>query len=409
MDQLDDLNSKELFDLFEAARLAARYKEGSLSEREGMALREWLDASPSHRVWFEDIIGKEDGLAPQLETFKNLSADSVTAFEGVRTKIGIETAAGQPGIVRRRAIVISAAASVLLALAGFAIYKYLPGHQRNEGSAPIASVVNDVLPGQNKATLSFDGKTIVLDSAHEGLIAQASVGATIRNAGGQLSYKAATAAAEVHYNTVKTGRGGQYKLVLSDGTKVWLDAGSSLHFPTAFAGAKREIQLTGQAYFEVAHHKEPFIVHTPKADIQDLGTAFNINTYPDENQGATRVALVRGSVRLSTPGGQSQVMAPGQHAQVSVDGRLETLKGLDMDDVLAWKEGYFQYSDADLETILHGISRWYDLDIVNKTHITKRFALTVPRSVPLSVLMHGLERTNMLHYRIDGKTLTVEP
>ncbi|TDX01823.1 FecR family protein [Dinghuibacter silviterrae] len=405
MDRLDDINEKDLFSLFRAAQLVARYKEGLLSRAESDDLQQWLDVSPRHREWFDELLDQEERFSRKLDVFKDLNADTERALKEVMAKAGMAPVMAQSKTVRYTPWVAGIAASVLLLLGGFALYRYWPAHQ----VAPqVAAVVNDILPGQDKATLTLDGKTIVLDRSHEGLIAQPVAGNSIKNNGGLLSYKAESTTSELHYNTVTTGRGGQYKLVLSDGTKVWLDAASSLHFPTAFAGSSREVDLTGQAYFEVAHHKEPFIVHTAKADIQDLGTAFNVNTYTEE--GAAQYTLVQGSIRVAPTVGGSHVLVPGQRALVLDGGGIEIQNHVDLDEITAWTKDLFVFDHTDLKTGMREIARWYDIDIVYEGDLgDKKLEGTAPRNENLSVLVRLLNLSGIPCKLVDKKLIVERP
>jgi ferric-dicitrate binding protein FerR (iron transport regulator) len=403
MEPLDDLSNKEIYDLFEAARLAARYKEGLLSGKEWEALQQWMEASPRHRDWFESLLNSEDDFAPKLDTFKELTASGDEAFRDVCARVGIEPL--RPAISRRRRIAGVAAAAVLL-IAGAALFHYV--HSDNHNLVPQVAMVNDVPPGQSKATLSFDGGTVDLDSAHEGIIAQPSAGATIRNGNGELSYAAGNGhTGALHYNTVTTNKG-QYKLLLSDGTKVWLDAKSSLKFPTVFASNRREVEVTGQVYMEVAHHKAPFIVHTSKGDIQDLGTAFNINTYPDES--SAQFTLVEGSIRVvPSTGAAGRVLTPGQQALISSTDGLKVHSDVDLDEVTGWTKGMFVFDHADLKTILRQVSRWYGVEVVYADDIpAKSIKGMAPRDVNLSVLIAGLSSMMTdVHFSLNGNKLIV--
>lgn len=409
MDQLDDFNSKELFDLFQAARLAARYKDGSLSEREGMVLREWLNKSPTHRTWFEDII-REDALRPQLETFKNLSVDSVTAFEGVRTKIGIE--AGQPGIVRMRAMVISVAASVLLALAGFAVYKYLPGHlHRVEDNAAVSkNISHDVLPGGYHALLTLaDGSEIALDSAGKNkTIARQGASIVESTASGDLAYRAGeTHEKEIFYNTLTTRRGDTYKVVLPDGSGVWLNSSSSLHYPTRFVGKSREVTLDGEGYFEIkSNPNQPFIVHTTNEDVHVIGTHFDISAYSDD--AAITTSLLEGSI-LVTAGSDQRLLKEPSQAQLGTTGGLHLVGQANLDAAIAWKNGIFDFEHVPISLIMRQLSRWYDIQVEYQGIAPDvRFSANIIKSTPISAVLNLLSETRGISFDVQGNKVIVK-
>src|SRR5262249_50050225 len=177
------------------------------------------------------------------------------------------------------------------------------------------------------------------------------------------------------YNTLRTSRGGQTSVALEDGSKVWLNAASSLRFPVAFTGTTREVEVTGEAYFEIAKHPDrPFIVHAPGGDIRVLGTSFNINAYTDEPQ--VKTTLVDGAVQLMK-GDATQKLRPGQEEAMATAGRRARAPGspapvtpdirvtndADLDGVLAWKNGWFQFDSQDVPTTLRNVGRWYDVEV----------------------------------------------
>src|ERR1700744_4700472 len=255
-------------DLFRVAALVPRWKEGLLTLQEAAFIQHWLGEAEIHRTWFESMA---DGVIPQekADSIKEFESRRSAAFSRVSEQIGFSTPAKR--LSRNRRVVLGIL-TILVAASGV-LYFYHRGNPGRTSTPKLSSLTPaDILPGTNKATLILsNGQQVDLDSAHVGIIAQQSGNATVTNEGGQLAYatNGTKATDELLYNAINTGKGGQYKLVLSDGTKVWLDASSSLKYPTAFTGKKREVILTGQAYFEVAHHIEPFIVHTSSVDIQD--------------------------------------------------------------------------------------------------------------------------------------------
>ena len=263
---------------------------------------------------------------------------------------------------------------------------------------------NDVQPGMNGAILTLDnGEQIVLDSAQNGLLAKQGNTAIIKQ-DNKLSYEATgSTAVAITYNTITTPRGRQYPdLILADGSKVWLDAGSSIRFPTSFTGGERKVEITGQVWFDVAHNeKMPFKVMVRGIEIQDLGTQFNVNAYDDE--AVVKVTLLRGAIKI-----QSALLKVGQQAQVAEDGKIKIADGVDVDQVMAWKNGVFDCENADVASVMRQISRWYDVDVTYDQQITKRVSLlNVPRSVTLVNILKILEMTGNVKFVVEGKKVTV--
>ena len=302
-----------------------------------------------------------------------------------------------------------AAAAVLLLIAGS--LWYVVGRDRVEAhSVAVApGVQQDVAPGGDKAILTLgDGTRVVLDTAGNGaLTKQGNV--TVIKLNGQLAYnKQETASTEVLYNTITTPRAGQYQLVLADGTKVWLNAESSLRFPTAFVGKERKVALTGEGYFEVAHNeKQPFVVQRGDAEVQVLGTHFNVNGYTDEP--SLKITLLEGRVLVKKSQelvylnpGQQAVVQPGQQ-EIRVDYDVDT------EEVTAWKNGLFVFNNTPLETIMKQLQRWYDVEVVYQGEIPKdRFNGSISRDNNLSEVLKVLEYSNV-KFSVQGKTITVLP
>lgn len=301
-----------------------------------------------------------------------------------------------------------AAAVVLLFLMGGAVYYYRSGsHQQPVAQLPPATVQPDFKAGGAVATLTLsDGTRIALDTAADGSLARQGNADIIKLQQGQLAYKTGSKTdAEILYNTINTPRGGQYEVVLPDGSKVWLNAASSLRFPTTFKGRSREVEITGEAYFEIAKNAAmPFYVRTNGMSVEVLGTAFNVNAYADEP--VIRTTLVAGSVRVK----KDQVTAmltPGQQSSLLPNGSMDINKEADIDGALAWKNGFFRLTSSDIPTIMRQLARWYDVEIafeggVPAGHITGE----VPRGTSLSKVLKVFE-TSGVHFRIEGKKIVV--
>jgi transmembrane sensor len=301
-----------------------------------------------------------------------------------------------------------AAAAVLLLLLGtgfFWVYR---------STVPVkvaATITAPVIPGGNKAVLTLaDGSTIVLDSAKEGALGSQGNTRIIKLDSGRLAYAASNseAGAAPSYNTISTPRGGQYQVVLPDGSQVWLNAASSLRFPVAFTGNERAVTLTGEAYFEVAQHAgKPFMVRTGSMQVNVLGTHFNVMAYPDE--GRVKTTLVQGAVRVSQ-GSTSTLMQPGQQASIDDAGNSFQITRPDIEDVMAWKTGEFRFRKTDISMIMRQIARWYDVDIIYQgdlSGVTLYGSMT--RKENVAQLLELLEQTGMVHFSTSGRRITVMP
>lgn len=309
----------------------------------------------------------------------------------------------------------AAAAAVLLALAGSA---YLFRQSPTLPPPVITAHKNDVPPGSSKATLVLgDGSVVSLDSAGNRLISQGHT--AIRQTGGQLQYEGDGNAAEVTYNTLTTPNGGQFKVTLPDGTQVWLNAASSIRYPTVFTGEKRVVEITGEVYMEVARRLQkggrsagPFVVkvHTASgnsSEIEVLGTHFNINAYNDEP--AVKTTLLEGSVKVTSGSGRTSVLKPGQQSQINSGGAIHIVEQVNTGAVIAWKQGYFSFAQTDLRTVMRQIGRWYDVEILYEGNVPqKKFGGAIPRDNNASEVLKILELSGV-HFRIEGRKIIVTP
>lgn len=271
---------------------------------------------------------------------------------------------------------------------------------------------NDVAPGGNKAILTLaDGSQVLLNDAENGKIAEESGISITKTKDGQLIYRvnnpvlaAATGTKPVvTFNTISTPRGGQYQVLLPDGTQVWLNASSSIKFPTSFVADTRSVSVTGEAYFEVVKNKEkPFVVKVDEMSVEVLGTHFDVMAYKDEE--SINTTLLEGSVKV-IKNNVSRILVPGQQARVKND--IEVVKATD--DVIAWKNGFTSFKDADIQTIMRGVSRWYNVEVNYEGEIPKRlFTGEISRKANLSELIKIIEMSN-IRLKLVGNTITVMP
>lgn len=297
-----------------------------------------------------------------------------------------------------------AAAVVFLALAAYwFIDLQLSG---KEARIEAKRRLDEVMPGHNGAVLTLsNGQQVVLDSAGNGeLVTDANVG--ILKKDGEIVYTGRSE--EVVYNTVSTDKGRQWRLTLPDGTRVWLNAASSITYPLSFRGNERLVTMTGEAYFEVVHNAaQPFKVKAGDRVIEDIGTSFNVNAYADEK--LLTATLLEGSVSIRTPETPEHVIMSGngKQAQINPSGKIAVRSDADTEDVMAWKNGMFSFNQSDIEGIMRQISRWYDLDILyTGTRSKETFSGMVSRSSNLSQVLKIMEQAS-IRFRLEGKTLVV--
>jgi transmembrane sensor len=344
---------------------------------------------------------------------------SLTAFDNARFGPLLQKilAADKPAPVipiLKRAIFKWAAAAVIILMLGLGGYFSFFNDQKRE-SVKVASqeqrFKNDISPARQQVVLTLaDGSTKILDSIGNGTVTTQGATQLIKK-DGSITY-INKEGSQVYYNTVTAEKGRTFHLRLADGTGVWLDALSSIRFPTAFPGAERVVEITGQAYFEVATlrlrsgQKQPFKVISGNQVIEVLGTHFNINTY---NQQDLQTTLLEGSVKVTvrqTQGDKTQMLQPGQQTSVN-NGIIKVTADVDLAEVMAWKNGRFQFNGSRVEDIMNQLSRWYNIEIDYKDKIKETFVADVSRDLPVSKLLGLLEMTKQIKFAIEGNKVTV--
>lgn len=304
---------------------------------------------------------------------------------------------------------IAAVASVLLLLTAGTFYFVHKGKSVFQRTETIAYVA----PGGNKAILTLaNGQKIVLTTAKDGQLAVQDGTAITKTADGSISYQSTAGTSDVSspaassaYNMVSTPVGGQYHLTLADGTNVWLNAASSIKYPTAFNSDRRKVEITGEVYFEVTHNPaKPFLVQSKNQEVEVLGTHFNINCYGDDNN-ATKTTLLEGSVKVTGAKG-FKLIKPGQ--QTVLRGNNLAVAAADMEEVVAWKNGYFKFN-GNLEGIMSKVARWYDVSIVyqSKPDPGYTFEGEISRARPLGEILKIMEYTGKVHFTIEGRRIIV--
>ena len=318
--------------------------------------------------------------------------------------------ADRPKVVRLWKWRRVAAAAAVLALVGISGYFFL--QQRSSPKIPVIaqSIPADMPPGGNKAMLTLaDGTEISLDSAANGQLAQQAGTQVIKSAGGQLLYRSAkeNTSTALLFNKISTPRGGQYQLTLPDSTRVWLNAASTLRYPAAFAGRTRKVQLTGEAYFEVAKNAAmPFTVEVEDLEVQVLGTHFNVMAYNDEAQ--IKTTLLEGTVKVNK-NGSSKRLNPGQGAHLNRSTGALDVKEVDTEEAIAWKNGFIQLEGNDLPAVMRQIARWYNVDVIYKGTVPAHFKGIIPRNVPVSQVLKMMELTGEVHFQMNEHQIIVSP
>ena len=295
-----------------------------------------------------------------------------------------------------------AAAAVLLALLVGPLY-YLSQRQRHDQPAIVRSEEQhtDIPAGSTKASLRLaNGQIVLLDNAVDRLVAQQGTVNILMTDGG-LAYEKHGRETQTAYNTLYTHNGEEYSLTLSDGTRVWLNAASSLRFPIAFTGHERRVELSGEGYFEVAKDAgRPFYVTSVGQELRVLGTHFDVNGYA----GRIETTLLEGKVRV----GGKIVLLPGEQSRLK-NGHLTVKTDVDVDAVIAWKNGRFNFNNADISDIMQQLERWYDIQVVyqgNRT--TDLFYGTIPRSASLEQVLKMLQNSRV-HFDLQGRRLVLLP
>ena len=383
------------------SELIEKYQSGTASSKELGQLNKWYRSFDDSEV---EITG-EDNNGQQIS-------------ERIKLRL-LETIQEVKQTKRSKRWHISTAAAIFIAVS-IGIFLFLPSKPAKQESVKIVVppvLNNDVAPGGNKALLTLDdNSTIILDSASNGIISTQGNIKVEKLDNGLLAYKIngriIAEEDETFYNTITTPRGGQYQITLSDGTKVWLNAASSIRFPVVFTGKERRVIVTGETYFEVAHNDAmPFKIKVVSSEVEVMGTHFNINAYDDE--AAIKTTLLEGKVKVYVPSEgafvQAKFLLPRQQSRVSKNGTINILNNADTEEAVAWKNGKFQYKSADLKSILRQVSRWYDVDVEYKGDVDLHFTGQLPRSDNVSKLFEKLKLTGVVNFKIEGKKVIVSP
>lgn len=333
----------------------------------------------------------------------------------IKQKAGIEITERQskskviPFVINRFSF-FKYAAAVLILVSTILYFSYPQKSKTEERQQSIAKVHADLNPPTEGATLTLsNGKQIVLDNT-KGNIANEG-GVLVINNDGSVTYhqpKTQNDKSEILYNTISTPRGRQYHLTLQDGSRIWLNAASSIRFPAIFTGKERTVEITGEAYLEVVHNNEkPFIVSVNNMQVEVLGTHFNINSYCDD--GYMKTTLLQGKVR-TTSNGRMAVLKPGQQAQISQSASepIKIITDADLEEVMAWKNGIFRFNNSNIQSIMKQVERWYDVDVEYQVPTENlNFSGYVGKKENVSQILKMMELTGLVHFKIEGRIITV--
>ena len=385
---------------FQIADLISKLLKGDITEAEDLYLQKWVNEHPENRTFFKKFVDSTY-LENQQNTFRAI--DSNQAWNKLYRRIykTPESRPLYPGILKYAAILIPV-------LITFGLLFYLSDEEKGETEKKSvqSARTNDIKPGSKRAILTLsNGESVVLDSGVRRNIDEDN-GTFINNNNDILSYntsKHSQTGKIDFFNTVLIPAGGEYRLILADGTKVWMNSKSELRYPIEFNGTERKVYLKGEAYFEVAKNASmPFIVKTDKAEVKVLGTHFNVSAYTDDE---TKATLIEGVVKVKGVKGAA-VLRPGEQAVIS-NSQFKVRDDFDAEGEIAWKNGLFNFKDAGIEEIMRNAARWYDIEVKYVGDIpTTELSGRMSRNVNLSGLIKILEFEG-IKFRIEGRKVTV--
>lgn len=387
-----------------AAYLIAGFIRKTLTEEEGDELDAWIVESDENLELFEKLTDEEN-IQIAMQDYLQLEGEKAEILVKVKKTIGLKSKNNSV-----RSVWLYLAAAFIILVAG-SLFLFTKNNTKSglEKTAAQLPGKQDIKAGSDKATLKLsDGRIIILDSSSKGLLTEDHWVKLTKQKNSELSYEEGEVS-ELAFNTLSIPRGSQYKLVLSDGSKVWMNAESSLYYPVAFTGSERRVELRGEAYFEVQRNaSKPFVVSVrttegPVGEVKVLGTRFNINAYSDDNTVAT--TLMEGSVQLESRG-QIKTLKPSEQA---ISSRNIKIIKVDTSEVMAWKDGKFLFRDATIHSIGEQIKRWYDVAVIYQGNVPDHFNAEIERGISLERLLHILEGTGSVHFSLVGKKLIIKP
>lgn len=391
-------------DPYRIAYLIAGYIHSNLDDEERDELDEWVVGSDENMRLFGELTD-EKNIAASLKKLRSINPD--IAFAALQERIKKEEQ--QRGRSFSVKAVLAVAASLVLLLVAYYVFRTQQNNYKQTEHQYIAA--DDIAPGGAHATLTVAGKVTDLETVAKGNWLTSDAAGVEKAGDGLIQYTPGAVLQTRVEHILTTPKGGEFSVVLEDGTRVWLNAASQLIYPAHFSGPQRMVQLKGEAYFEVNTLKEdnikkPFIVQVGEVTLTVTGTRFNVNAY--ENEPRLTTTLLEGSVNLETSSGASRTLAAGDQARYASN-QVEMERLRSTDGVIAWKNGLFKFENADIRSIMREVERWYNAQVVYKGEVNERFNATVERSVPASKLLRYLELTGRVRFEIKDKTITVYP
>ncbi len=382
--------------------LIIKYLKGELTMQESVWLNAWRQESPEHEQLFAELTD-DTQLTQEFNVFSKI--DKEKGMQKLRLTTGNER---ELQSAHRRKLYWSVAASIIFLISGYWVYKVQTRH--SEKVTKVAAVADVSAPVTSKAVITLaNGQKIVLDNAQTGVMAIQGQVHLQKSTDGEIIYNATgnETGNTPSYNTLENPRGSKIvHITLADGTKIWLNSESTLRYPTYFSGTDRKVQITGEAYFEVAHDsKHPFIVLKGNTEVTVLGTRFNINSYKEEP--AVKITLLEGKVSVKH-NKESALLIPGQQAAINRSNEKITVSDdIDTEDAIAWLNGQFVLDGTQLTSLMDQIGRWYNVEVVYKSKITnKAFGGIIDKSVPLSRMIEAL-RENDVNCHIEGDKIII--
>lgn len=379
-----------------ASWIAARLN-GTIQQEEEKMLEEWIHENDEHQLFYERLV-ERDYLTGRLQEYENYSLEALKE----RVMFSVSKQRKRIRLIRR---IKQIAAILLIPLIAGSVFLFMV--EKKE----ISPLATDIIPGKECAVLEMaDGRKVELGLGKN--LGQLQLeGTVVTNDSNRLAYKQNHSGnpSTLEYNTIIIPRGGEYQLILSDGSRVWLNSDTRLRYPVSFIGEKREVYLEGEAYFEVSHSDKPFEVHGGGQCVRVLGTSFNVMAYGDESK--VQTTLVSGSVRVVLDQSDKTVLlTPGHQAELDKNSGKITMREVNVENYIGWKDKLFMFDEEDMVTIMNKLARWYDVDIIIETPELKEkvFYGVIRKYENISTILDMLKKTQNIDYLIEGKKIVIK-